>query len=83
MIVMALEVDLLGEKVSIERIGTDGGMEAAALKFKELNDKVNTFCVGGADLVVNADGVIYPLHLVTPIVRFIEKNACGRWRWIE
>ena len=30
----AVEVTLLGEKVSIERIGTDGDMEAAALKFK-------------------------------------------------
>ena len=51
-----VEVDLLGEKVSIERIGTDGDMEAAALKFKELDGKVDAFGVGGADLVVNADG---------------------------
>ena len=51
-----VEVDLLGEKVSIERIGTDGDMEAAALKYKELDGKVDAFGVGGADLVVNADG---------------------------
>lgn len=69
-----VEVDLLGEKVSIERIGTDGDMEAAALKFKELDGKVDAFGVGGADLGVNADGKFYPLHSVTPMVRFIEKT---------
>ena len=31
----AVEVTLLGERVSIERIGTDGDMEAAALKFQD------------------------------------------------
>jgi hypothetical protein len=30
----AVEETLLGEQVSIERIGTDGDMEAAALKYK-------------------------------------------------
>ncbi len=33
----AVEVNLLGEKISIERIGTDGDMEAAALKYQELD----------------------------------------------
>ena len=46
----AVEVTLLGEKVSIERIGTDGDMEAAALKYKELDGKVDAFGVGGAEL---------------------------------
>ena len=41
----AVETTLLGEKVSIERIGTDGDMEAAALKYKELDGKVDAFGV--------------------------------------
>ena len=52
----AVEVTLLGEKISIERIGTDGDMEAAALKYKELDGTVDAFGVGGADLEVVADG---------------------------
>ncbi len=70
----AVEVTLLGEKVSIERIGTDGDMEAAALKYKELDGTVDAFGVGGADLGALADGKWYPLYSVRPMVRFVEKT---------
>ena len=58
----AVEVTLLGEKVSIERIGTDGDMEAAALKYKELDGTVDAFGVGGADLGALADGKWYTFY---------------------
>ncbi|HEY2979716.1 MAG TPA: hypothetical protein VGJ22_00925 [Anaerolineales bacterium] len=70
----AVEVTLLGEKVSIERIGTDGDMEAAALKFKELDGKVDAFGVGGADLGAIVEGKFYPFHSVTKLVRYVEKT---------
>lgn len=70
----AVEVTLLGEKVSIERIGTDGDMEAAAQKFKELDGTVDAFGVGGADLGAIIDGKWYTLHSVTPMVRFVKKT---------
>jgi hypothetical protein len=70
----AVEVTLLGEKVSIERIGTDGDMEAAALKYKELDGKVDAFGVGGADLGAIADGKWYPFYSVKPMVRFVKKT---------
>ena len=35
----AVEVELLGERVRIERIGTDGDMERAAQLYKELDGK--------------------------------------------
>lgn len=70
----AVEVTLLGEKISIERIGTDGDMEAAALKYKELDGTVDAFGVGGADLGALVDGKWYPLYSVKPMVRFIEKT---------
>jgi hypothetical protein len=70
----AVEVTLLGEKVSIERIGTDGDMEAAALKYKELDGKVDAFGVGGADLGVLVDGKWFPLYSVQPMVRFVTKT---------
>ncbi|WKZ37575.1 MAG: hypothetical protein QY332_06460 [Anaerolineales bacterium] len=70
----AVEVTLLGEKVRIERIGTDGDMESAAKKFQELDGTVDAFGVGGADLGAIVDGKWYTLHSVTPMVRFVKKT---------
>ncbi len=70
----AVEVELLGEKISIERIGTDGDMEAAAQLYKELDGTVDAFGVGGADLGALVDGKWYPLYSVKPMVRFVEKT---------
>ena len=70
----AVEVTLLGERVSIERIGTDGDMEAAALKYKELDGLVDAFGVGGADLGLMVDDKWYPLYSVRPMVRYVKKT---------
>jgi hypothetical protein len=70
----AIEITLLGEKVSIERIGTDGDMEAAARKYQELDGKVDAFGVGGADLGVLVDKKWYPLFSVNPMVRFVKET---------
>ena len=70
----AVEVELLGEKVVIERRGTDGDMEKAALLFKELDGKVDAFGVGGADLGLMVDKKWYPLYSVQSMVRFIQKT---------
>ena len=70
----AVEVNLLGEMVRIERIGTDGDMEAAALKYKEMDGTVDAFGVGGADLGVLADGKWYLLFSVQPMVRYVKKT---------
>jgi hypothetical protein len=70
----AVEATLLGQKVSIERIGTDGDMEAAALKYKELDGKVDAFGVGGADLGAIIEGKFFPFHSVQKLVRFIQKT---------
>jgi len=70
----AVVVELLGEKVSIERIGTDGDMEKAALKYQELDGVVDAFGVGGADLGVQVEDKYYPLYSVRPMVRFVKKT---------
>ncbi|HVF26036.1 MAG TPA: hypothetical protein VNA23_09115 [Anaerolineales bacterium] len=70
----SVEVTLLGEKVTIERIGTDGDMEAAARKFQKLDGKVDAFGVGGADLGALVDGKWFPLYSVQPMVRFVKKT---------
>ena len=79
----AVEVTLLGEKISIERIGTDGDMEAAALKYKELDGTVDAFGVGGGDLGAMTDGKWYPFHSVTADGALCQKNAAGGWRGIK
>jgi hypothetical protein len=70
----SVEVELLGEKVLIERIGTDGDMEQAALRYKELDGKVDAFGVGGADLEVIVAGKHYPLYSVKPMVRYVKET---------
>ncbi len=70
----AVEFELLGEKVSIERIGTDGDMEKAARLYQELDGKVDAFGVGGADLGLQVDDKWYPLYSVMPMVRFVRQT---------
>lgn len=69
-----VEVELLGEKISIERIGTDGDMEKAAQLYKKMDGTVDAFGVGGADLGVMMEDRWFPLHSVKSMVRFVEKT---------
>jgi hypothetical protein len=69
-----VEIELLGEEVRIERIGTDGDMEKAAELFRELDGVVDAFGLGGADLGVQTDEHYYPLFSVRPIVRYVKKT---------
>lgn len=67
----AVELNLLGETVRIERIGTDGDMEKAAHMYGELDGKVDAFGVGGADLGVLVDDKWYRLYGAEPLVRYV------------
>lgn len=70
----SIEVVLMDEEVSIERIGTDGDMEKAAQLFKELDGKVDAFGVGGADLGLLVDNKYYAIHSVQSLVRYVQKT---------
>jgi hypothetical protein len=70
----AVEVVLLGEKVCIERIGTDGDMEKAARLYKELDGVVDALGVGGADLGLQVEDKWYPLYSIEPLVRDVKKT---------
>jgi hypothetical protein len=70
----AVEIDLLGQPVRIERIGTDGDMDKAAELFRKLDGQVDAFGVGGADLAVVVAGKVYPLYSVRPMVRHVKQT---------
>jgi len=70
----AVEITLLGQRVSIERVGTDGDMAKAAQLYHDLDGKVDAFGVGGADLGLMVDTKWYPLYSVQPLVRDVKKT---------
>jgi hypothetical protein len=55
----AATVEVLGEEVVVERIGTDGDLEKAVAMIRELDGKVDAFGMGGIDLYIYAGGRRY------------------------
>lgn len=70
----AVEITLLGERVRIERIGTDGDMKKAAALFAEMDGQVDAFGVGGADLGLLVDGKWYRLYSVEFLIEGVHKT---------
>jgi hypothetical protein len=70
----AVEIELFGEKILIERRGTDGDMEKAARLYQELDGKVDAFGIGGADLGLMVAERWYPLYSIHPMVRFVHQT---------
>jgi hypothetical protein len=70
----AVEITLLGERVRIERIGTDGDMKKAAALFAEMDGQVDAFGVGGADLGLLVDGKWYRLYSVEFLIKGVHKT---------
>ena len=54
-----VEIDLLGERFRIRREGTDGDMDRAVARLRELDGKVDAFGLGGIDLFLHAAGRDY------------------------
>jgi hypothetical protein len=70
----AVEIELLGQRVRLERVGTDGDMRKAASLFQELDGQVDALGVGGADLGLLVDRKWYPLYSVQPMVRGVTRT---------
>ncbi len=70
----AVEVELLGERVSIERQGTDGDIEKATARFTELDGQVDALGVGGIDLWVEIEGKKYPLYAAHKLIKNVKKT---------
>lgn len=67
-------LNLLGEEVLIERIGTDGDQQKAYQMFCDLDGKVDAFGVGGIDLDVHTMWKDYPLHAAYKLVKDVKET---------
>lgn len=70
----AVEIELLGEKVRIERRGTDGDVEKATALFTELDGKVDAFGVGGIDLWVQMGEKRYNIRAAHKLIKNVKKT---------
>ncbi|MFQ5434785.1 MAG: quinate 5-dehydrogenase [Anaerolineae bacterium] len=69
-----VEIELLGEKVSISREGTDGDIPRAIARFTELDGQVDALGVGGIDLWVQMDQKRYPLYAAQKLVKNVHQT---------
>jgi hypothetical protein len=67
-----VEIELMGETIRLERIGTDGDMEKAADLYRELDGQVDAFGVGGAVLGLMLEDRWYTLNSVQSLIRYIH-----------
>lgn len=67
-------VNLNGQQILIERIGTDGDIERARRLYLDLDGKVDAFGVGGVDLYLRLDGREYPLHAALKLVSGVKQT---------
>ena len=70
----AVEINMLGETVRIERIGTNGDEQKARQMFRDLDGKVDAFGVGGIDLGVHTPWKFYPLHGALKLVQDVKQT---------
>lgn len=71
-----VEIEILGEKVEIERRGTDGDVQKMMQIFQEYDGKVDAFGLGGTDLYLYSgpQGKRYTIKESERIVRVIKKT---------
>jgi hypothetical protein len=70
----SVEINLLGETVRLERIGTDGDEQKARQTFAALDGKVDALGVGGIDLGVHTPWKFYPLHAAQKLVADVKRT---------
>lgn len=78
-----VEVELLGEKVIIERIGTDGDEAKAMALYRELDGKVDAFGMGGIDLVMGTVEHSYPIRAAYRLIKDVHKTPVVDGRGVK
>ena len=69
-----VSITLLGEEITIERIGTDGDVEKAIQLYNEMDGNVDAFGVGGIDLGLTVAGRYYPLYDAQQLVAGVRQT---------
>ena len=74
-----IETELLGQRVVIERRGTDGNLAKAAAMLKDLDGKVDAFGLGGVVLFVQAAGRRYYMREAVNLAKNAPQTptVCG------
>ena len=67
-------VNLNGQMIQVERIGTDGDVDKARQMYLDLDGKVDAFGVGGVDLYLRLDEKEYPLHAALKLVSGVKQT---------
>lgn len=69
-----VEVELLGERVSVERRGTDGDIAKATALFTELDGQVDALGVGGIDLWVKMDDKTWNISAAHKLIKGVKQT---------
>ena len=70
----SVKVNLNGQEILVERIGTDGDIEKARRMYLDLDGKVDAFGVGGVDLYLRLDDREYPLNAALKLVSGVKQT---------
>ena len=70
----SVKVNLNGQEILVERIGTNGDIEKAHQMYLDLDGKVDAFGVGGVDLYLRLDDREYPLHTALKLVSGVKQT---------
>ncbi len=68
------DIELLGEKINVKRIGTDGDKKKAREIFLENDGKVDAFGLGGASLFFYIKGRVYWFRDMKKMVKGVTKT---------
>jgi len=70
----SVKIDLKGQEILVERVGTDGDVAKARQMYLDLDGKVDAFGVGGVDLYLRLDEREYPLHAALKLVSGVKQT---------
>jgi len=70
----SVETEILGEKILLERIGTDGDLKKAKQLFTDLDGEVDALGVGGIDLHIYSQNKKYKLRDANKLVENVKET---------
>src|SRR5256885_14046955 len=71
------ETEILGQRLIVERIGTDGDVRRAKQLLEELDGKVDALGLGGTDLYLRAGNRKYLIRETAGLVRNVRRTPFG------